>query len=189
MHSLHCLRLKWWHLDPSRNPVTQTLFFQGLQCAHEARDLGVILDSYLSLSKHSINMITKPAIGPIRNIANMTLFLSFGNVQTVIHAFVSCHLDYCNSLFAGLPQKTISCCQLVQTTAARVFPRTRNFEHISPILTSFYWLLLNHWTALPHPTWGTFSPSTPLAGHWRSRNKGWFELDWTVEWQSATSFF
>lgn len=176
------MRLKWWHLDPSRNSVTQTLFFQGLQCAHVARDLGAILDSYLSFSKHSINIITKPAIGPIRNIANMTLFLSFDKAQTVIHAFVSC-----NSLFAVLPQKTISCRQLVQNTAARVFPRNRSFEHISPILASFYWLLLNHWTALPHPTWGTFSPSSPLAGRWRSRNKSWF--NWTVEWQSATRFF
>lgn len=67
----------------------------------------------------------------------MTLFLSSGKAQTVIHAFVSCRLDYCISLFAVLPQKTISCRQLVQNTEARVFPRTRNFEHSSLILASF----------------------------------------------------
>ncbi len=38
-----------------------------------------------------------------------------------MHAFISCCLDYCNALLAGLPKKSISNLQLLQNSAAQVF--------------------------------------------------------------------
>ena len=56
-----------------------------------------------------------------------------------MHAFVTTHLDYCNSLLVGLPNSQISHLHL-QNTAARLISRSRKFEHITPILQSLHWL-------------------------------------------------
>ena len=122
-----------------RDSISKTLVSQGLQCTHEARNLGVIFDSDLNFSKH-FTKITKSAITQIRNIAKIRSFLSFSDAEILIHAFVSSHLDYCNSLFAELPLKSINHLQLVQNTVARVLTRARKYDHISPVLASLHWL-------------------------------------------------
>ena len=50
------------------------------------------------------------------------------------------HLDYCNSLLAGLPISYLSPLQRIQNTAARMITLTRKHDHISPILRSLHWL-------------------------------------------------
>ena len=49
-------------------------------------------------------------------------------------------LDYCNSLYFGLSQASLSRLQLVQNAAARLLTRTRKYESITPILFKLYWL-------------------------------------------------
>jgi hypothetical protein len=66
--------------------------------------------------------------------------LSAADAETLIHAFISSRLDYCNSLFSGLPNSTTRSLQLVQHAAARLLARTRKFDHITPILASLHWL-------------------------------------------------
>ena len=56
------------------------------------------------------------------------------------HAFVTSHLDYCNCLFAGLPNSHIAPLQRIQNTAARLVTRTKKSEHITPVLQSLNWL-------------------------------------------------
>ena len=119
--------------------VSLLLEAHGLHCSSEARNLGVVLDSNLNFNKHFSN-ITKSAIFQLRSISKIRSFIYFSDAQTIIHAFVTNHLDYCNSLFAGLPQKSTNRLQLVQNTAARVLTRTRKYDHISPILATLHWL-------------------------------------------------
>ena len=49
-------------------------------------------------------------------------------------------LDYCNSLYIGINQVSISRLQLVQNAAARLLTGTRKREHITPVLASLHWL-------------------------------------------------
>ena len=49
-------------------------------------------------------------------------------------------LDYCNAVYVGVNQASISRLQLVQNAAARLLTGTRKQEHISPVLASLHWL-------------------------------------------------
>jgi len=66
-------------------------------------------------------------------------FLSSKDLEIVIHALISFPLDYCNSLYVGLPQTTKSWLQMVQNSAARFLTGTKKRDHISPDLASLHW--------------------------------------------------
>ena len=50
------------------------------------------------------------------------------------------HIDYCNSLLAGLPQSLVGKLQRVQNCAARLVVRAPPHAHITPILRHLHWL-------------------------------------------------
>ncbi len=52
-------------------------------------------------------------------------FLSFSNFERVIHAFISTRLDYCNTLYVGVSQDSLSRLQSVQNAAARLLTGKR----------------------------------------------------------------
>ena len=76
----------------------------------------------------------------IRNIAKIRKYIDKESAKIVVHAFVTAKLDSCNSLLYGLPHYLISILQSIQNTAARVFTRTRKFDHITPVLKQLHWL-------------------------------------------------
>ncbi len=45
------------------------------------------------------------------------------NAETLIHAFMTSRLDYCNALLGGCSARLINKLQMVQNTAARVLTR------------------------------------------------------------------
>lgn len=103
------------------------------------KNLGVIMDSDLSFSAH-IKSITKSAFWHLRNISKIRDFVSKQDLEKLIHAFISCRIDYCNALLVGLPQKSLRQVQLIQNAAARLLTKTKKREHITPILKSLHWL-------------------------------------------------
>jgi len=103
------------------------------------RNLGVILDSTLSFNDH-ISKVVKTAFFHLRNISRIRSSLSQQDAETIIHAFVTSQLDYCNSLLYGLSAKNIKRLQYVQNSAARLITHTRKNEHITPILYHLHWL-------------------------------------------------
>ncbi len=66
------------------------------------------------------------------------------NAEMLIHAFMSSSLDYCNALLGGCSARLINKLQMVQNAAARVLTRTRKYDHISPVLSTLYWLPIKH---------------------------------------------
>ncbi len=76
----------------------------------------------------------------LRSISKIRSFLSGPDLENVTHAFISSRLNYCNSLYSGLNQKTISCLRLVPNTAARLFTKTTRQHHIAPVAASLHWL-------------------------------------------------
>uniref|UniRef100_A0AAR2K8P7 Reverse transcriptase domain-containing protein n=1 Tax=Pygocentrus nattereri TaxID=42514 RepID=A0AAR2K8P7_PYGNA len=104
-----------------------------------AKNLGVIIDSDLTFDQH-IGSITRTAFLHLRNIAKIRNALSLRDAETLVHAFITSRLDYCNALLSGCTSRNLNKLQLVQNAAARVLTKTRKFEHISPVLSSLHWL-------------------------------------------------
>ena len=50
------------------------------------------------------------------------------------------HLDYCNSLLAGLPASAIRPLQLIQNAAARLIFNAPKYTHTTRLLTDLHWL-------------------------------------------------
>ena len=61
----------------------------------KVRDLGVIFDQFLNFDDH-ITAICKNTHFHIRNIGKIRNLLSYDASSTIIHALISCRLDYCN---------------------------------------------------------------------------------------------
>jgi len=59
---------------------------------------------------------------------------------SLVHAFISCRLDYCNALLYGIANCQLQRLQSVQNAAARLVTGLRRTEHITPILKSLHWL-------------------------------------------------
>ncbi len=107
------------------------------------RNLGVLFDSNLSFEKH-VSSICKTVFFHLKNISKLRPMLSMSNAETLIHAFMTSRLDYCNALLGGCFACLINKLQLVQNAAARVLTRTRNYDHISPVLSTLHWLPIQH---------------------------------------------
>jgi hypothetical protein len=103
------------------------------------KNLGVFFDSAMSMETH-INATCKRAFCEIRNIGRIRSLLDDKTAASLVHAFVSSKIDYCNSLLYGLPKKHHDKLQRVLNCAARVVSRRRKYDHITPVLASLHWL-------------------------------------------------
>ena len=66
--------------------------------------------------------------------------LSQDDAETLVHAFISSKLDFCNALLYGSTKSVIDKLQYVQNCAARLVTRARSSEHITPVLPRLHWL-------------------------------------------------
>ena len=58
----------------------------------------------------------------------------------LVSALVLSWLDYCNAIFVGLPQTTLSSLQRVLHAAARMVLNLRPCDHVTPALLELHWL-------------------------------------------------
>ena len=78
------------------------------------------------------------------NTKRILKHLSLKSTETLIHAFVSSRLDYCNSLLYGLSQAQIDKIQRVQNAVARLIFKQPKFSHITPVLYQLHWLTIKY---------------------------------------------
>ncbi len=71
------------------------------------KNSGVIMDSALVLDKH-VSSVVKAAFYQLRIISKLKYFFSFNDLETIIHAFVSSRIDYCNSVYRYFTGSVIS---------------------------------------------------------------------------------
>ena len=79
----------------------------------------------------------------LRQLRMVRSSLTIETTETLVHAFVSSRLDYCNSLLYGINDSLLKKLQAVQNAAARVTTKTRKFDHITPVLRELHWLAVH----------------------------------------------
>jgi hypothetical protein len=103
------------------------------------RDLGVILDSNLTMTSH-VNSVCRSASYAIYRIGKLRRYLDAANTEKLVHAFISSRLDNCNSILYGLPDKELNKLQRIQNAAARLVSLTKKRDHITPVMIQLHWL-------------------------------------------------
>ena len=103
------------------------------------KNLGSWFDSRLNMLTH-INKTCSSAFYHLHNIRRIRKYLTRQSVESLIDAFVTSKIDYCNGLLYGLPSSHILKLQRVQNAAARLVTGSPRFCHITPVLISLHWL-------------------------------------------------
>lgn len=112
---------------------------ESISVSEGSKNLGVTFDSAMSMKSH-INTVCQSGYYHLRNIARVRKCLTSNACITVVHAFISSRLDYCNTLLVGVPQCHLNKLQRLQNSAARLITFTRKYEHITPVLYDLHWL-------------------------------------------------
>ena len=110
-----------------------------IQPSQHARNIGVTMDSTLSMIPH-ISNTTRNLNFHLRNIGRIRPYLTQATTEMFIHSLVSSRLDFCNALLASQPSCRLRGLQLAQNTAARIVCQTPRRQHITPVLYSLHWL-------------------------------------------------
>ena len=100
---------------------------------------------FFNMMSH-INNICSSSFYYLYNICRIRKYLSRQSAISLIHAFITSKLDYCNSLLYGLPTIYINKLQRVQNAAARLVTNTPRICHITPILEDLHWLPIKYRT-------------------------------------------
>ena len=103
------------------------------------RDLGVQLDCNLNMHLQ-VSKICKTSCYHLRNIRHIRPYLTDSAAASLVHAFITSQIDYCNSLLYGLPKSVIEKLQRIQNCAVRILLRLRKYDHITPGLHQLHWL-------------------------------------------------
>ena len=76
----------------------------------------------------------------MRKLFSCKQYLDFEQRILFVRCFILSRLDYCNSLYLGLPDYLIRKLQRVQNVSARFIFAKKRSERTSPLLKSLHWL-------------------------------------------------
>ena len=105
----------------------------------KARNLGVVFDEQFTMSNY-VSAKCRSASFALHKISKIRPYIDKNTTKKLVHAFVMCHLDICNSLLYGLPDTQLKKLQVIQNSAARMVTRTKRHESISSVLRFLHWL-------------------------------------------------
>jgi hypothetical protein len=105
----------------------------------KVKNLGVIFDSSLSMSKH-VSLVRKSCFYHIRDFSRIRRLLSKRVAVTLANALVGSRLDYCNSLMFGITKRQSGRLQTIQNTLCRVISHLPKRASTSRARKLLHWL-------------------------------------------------
>jgi hypothetical protein len=104
------------------------------------RDLGVMVDDELTMAAH-VNHVVRSCFYQLRQLRSVRRCLPFEARRTLVTAFISSRLDYCNALLYGVAACYTDRLQAVMNAAARLITGVGRYAHITPVLRDvLHWL-------------------------------------------------
>ena len=83
------------------------------------KNLGSWFDENMNMGCH-INKMCKTLLFHLYNTRRIRKYLSKDSTQTLVHAFITARIDYCNGLLHGLPAAHPNKLQRIQNSAAQL---------------------------------------------------------------------
>ena len=105
-----------------------------------AGNLGVIFGNTMNMESNA-NKICQTAYMHLRNIAKIKPYITKDACES-LHAFITSRLDSVNAVLYGLPIFFVEKQQRVQNFSARLITGPYKYDHITPVLKSLNWLLV-----------------------------------------------
>ena len=112
---------------------------QCIRCSEEVKNVGVHIDSNLTLEKH-INNIVSHCYKILKDIGRIKKCLKKDHLERLVHAVISTRMDYCNSLFVNLAQCNLHKLQKLQNSAAKIILGRRRRDSATAALKELHWL-------------------------------------------------
>ena len=103
-------------------------------------------DSRLSMATHITKICASSFyyIYDIRRIRHVRKYRTQQSTETLIHAFITSRLDYCNGLLYGLPDCLLNKLQWVQNACARLIFKEQKFCRVTPLIYELHWLPIKY---------------------------------------------
>ena len=80
------------------------------------------------------------AFHQLYSLRRIRKYLSHQATESLIHAFIFSHIDYCNGLLNGASKHLINKLQRIQNMAARLVYKLPKSSHVTPLLINLHWL-------------------------------------------------
>ena len=104
-----------------------------VQLSTAVNDLSVLLDSQLTMADH-VAALCRSCFFQLRQLRSVKQSLTLEATKTLVHAFITSRLDYCDSVFAG--GQLLHRLQVIQNAAARLVTRATKYERMTLVLHS-----------------------------------------------------
>ena len=117
-----------------------------IRFVNSANNLGVIINSILSFEEH-VNKVIKGCYCTIKEYWKIKQFMTEKQLHQLVSSRILSQLDYCNTIYYGLPDITIQKLQRVQNSAARLVSKSRiTSDNMDSALLEFHWLKVKYRT-------------------------------------------
>ena len=114
-----------------------------VQLSNSVRNLGFVFDSQLNFDEQ-INNVKRKVIVNLINISRIAKFIDQDSKMKLVHGLVFSIIDFCNSLYYGLPNIILNVLQMLINSAARMVVSFLTFsgEKITPVCIDLHVLTM-----------------------------------------------
>ena len=125
--------------------ITKSMCINGenIEISDCIKYLGVWVDQHLTF-KHHIKMKCKTAMWNLQKLKTIRSVLTIEAANTLAMGTIISHLDYCNSIYSGLPETDLQKCQRVQNITAKIVLGKGKFADPTDCLRTLHWLLIKY---------------------------------------------